>query len=120
MKIQKKFLSSPTIGENNHGSKTKKQCSKDRLKLLNKANKGKLCDIPEEWRTKELCLIAVKKHDFSLADVPESLKTKKLCSLAVKENVFSLTDVPESLKSKTLCRLAVRKNGRAWRMFQNH
>ena len=66
-----------------------------------------LKDVPEEFKTKELCELAVKKDGDALAYVPEELKTKELCKVAVKDNGLNLEFVPEELRTFEICNKAI-------------
>ena len=65
--------------------------------------------VPDYFRTKELCEVAVKDWAYALESVPEKYKTQELCELAV--NTYgcgqSLEFVPEELRTKELCEIAV-------------
>ena len=65
--------------------------------------------VPDYFRTKELCELAVKDWAYALESVPEELRTKELCELAITQEGCgqSLEFVPEELKTKELCELAV-------------
>ena len=41
--------------------------------------------VPEAFKTKDLCEIAVKSCGYALEFVPEELRTLDLCELAVKQ-----------------------------------
>ena len=68
--------------------------------------------IPMEYRTKELCEIAIiEKRDLNgseLKFVPEHLKTKELCEAAVSTSGWALEFVPYELQTQELCELAVK------------
>ena len=66
--------------------------------------------VPENLKTPELCLEAVKQDSDALKYVPENLKTPELCLEAVKRDGMMLEYVPEALKTAELCLEAV-KNG---------
>ena len=63
--------------------------------------------VPEEFKTKELCVIAIEKDGYSLEFVPEELKTKELCELATKICCLALKYVPEELRTKEMCKTAL-------------
>jgi len=86
-------------------------------------------DIPENLKTPEWCLMAVKKNGNNLKYVPENLKTEEMCLIAVKANSFNLKYVPENLKTeeaKWLCLAAlenldrVREEGYEEGQFAGH
>ena len=94
-----------------------------------------LLDVPDELRTEEICLEAVKQNGMvlqflhiklktvevcleavkssgrALEYVSESLKTAEVCLEAVKSRGLVLKDVPERLKTAEMCFHAVRKHG---------
>jgi hypothetical protein len=53
--------------------------------------------VPEQLKTYELCLEAVKNKGYALKDVPEQFKTYKLCLEAVKNNGNALEYLPKKL-----------------------
>ena len=65
--------------------------------------------VPDYFRTKELCELAVKDWAYALEVVPEELKTKELCEIAITQEGCgqTLEFVPSHLKSPELCELAV-------------
>ena len=65
-----------------------------------------LSHVPESLRDEKLCLAAVQQNGISLSHVPKALRTAELCRIAVEENGWALGDVPEELKTKELCHLA--------------
>ena len=48
-------------------------------------------------------LDAIKKHSWNLYWVPEEFKTKELCVIAIEKDGYSLEFVPEELKTKVDC-----------------
>jgi hypothetical protein len=98
---------------------------------------GDLWLIPEEFKTAELCLAAVKQNGMALFLVPAKLKTRELClaaasnmgaslmyippkvwdrdfCLAVLEiSAVALAFVPEEYLTEEICRLAVEWHGEA-------
>ncbi|GHV89248.1 hypothetical protein AGMMS50267_16080 [Spirochaetia bacterium] len=69
--------------------------------------------MPEELKTSELCLAAVKNDAYSLKFVPERLKTKKMCRMTVTRHGYFLKFVPEAFRTAKLCLIAVKKDVRA-------
>lgn len=76
-------------------------------------NKAVLHFVPEEFRTAELCLEAVKHSEWNLQYVPKELKTLELCSLAFERNVRVITCFPEELITSELCLKVVKREGKA-------
>ena len=87
--------------------------TKELCELAVKQNGQALQLVPEELRIKELCEIAAKQDGLSLYFVPEELKTKKIYELAVQNNGYALEYVPEELRTPELCAIAVQNNGEA-------
>ena len=66
--------------------------------------------VPESFRTAEVCLAAVQNKGYALEYVPEQLKTETICLEAVKNGDYFLGNfcrresllkcVPQSLKTK--------------------
>ena len=69
--------------------------------------------VPEEFKTQELCRLAIKNEGRALEYVPEEFKTYELCKIAVTKWGSALEFVPEELKTKELCELAVKHYGGA-------
>jgi hypothetical protein len=69
--------------------------------------------VPEELKTAELCLIAVKQESGVLQYVPEGLRTAELCLEAAKKAGKALQYVPEGLRPAELCLEAVKQSGDA-------
>jgi len=91
-------------------------CNEDKSLLLSVRcyqNNYALRDVPENLKTAELCLEAIKKNGYELCYVPESLKTAELCLEAIKKNGDTLCYVPENLKTEELCIEAVKQNSMA-------
>ena len=65
--------------------------------------------VPNCFRTKELCELAVKDWAYSLESVPEELRTKEFCTIAITQYGCGQTlgFVPNHLKSQELCEVAV-------------
>ena len=72
---------------------------------------GVLILVPEEFKTKEICEIAVEKHGDNLQYVPEHLKSPELCKLAISEYGWALEYVPDKYKTPELCEIAVSTSG---------
>jgi len=56
--------------------------------------------LPDELKTGELCLAAVKQNGKTLEYVPDALKTEELCLAAVQNDDCALAYVPEELRDK--------------------
>jgi Domain of unknown function (DUF4116) len=67
--------------------------------------------VPEEYKTYELCLLAVQQNGRALYYVPEEYKTPELCSSAIKQDGQALYNVPENKRTPDLYLLAVQQNG---------
>jgi hypothetical protein len=94
--------------------------------------RGYLSEIPVEFRTKEVCKLAVLKNGSSIKDVPAEFKkdfyldavmtgnglasipeedrTDRLCAIAVDKNADEFRYVPVDKRSYTLSMIAVDKN----------
>ena len=59
-----------------------------------------LAHVPEELKTPEVCLAAVKNAGRALAFVPDALKTPDFCLAAVRSNGCALEYVPDELIRK--------------------
>jgi hypothetical protein len=69
--------------------------------------------VPDEIKTPELCIAAVKQNGFALEFVPKDLMTTEVCLAAVYRYGCALEYVPESLKSAEMCLAAIRQNALA-------
>ena len=79
-------------------------------------------DLPDQYKTLEMCEKAVEKDLYQLYYVPDDavcrdlyyflfipdgFKTQEMCEKAVEDNPWGLEYVPEHLKTKQLCKKAV-------------
>lgn len=76
-----------------------------RRKVL--ANPFNIKEVPDEFKTPELCKIAVEEDGMALKYVPDKLKTPELCKIAVEDGGMTLEYVPDKLITFELCKLAV-------------
>jgi hypothetical protein len=88
------------------------------LKFLPKDEVRKLAEwnlaiVPEELRTPEICLAAVKQDGSALYYVPEKFKTPEIYRAAVNQNGLALKYVPEQFKTPEIYLAAVKQNGLA-------
>ena len=63
--------------------------------------------IPEKFKTKELCELAVSTSGWALEYAPEEFKTKELCETAVTQNPYALQYVPDEHRGIEMCELAL-------------
>jgi hypothetical protein len=66
--------------------------------------------VPEEFRTVELCLAAVKSCSVSLRYVPREKRTVEICLAAIEKSGWGLEFTPEEIKSPELCLAALTKS----------
>ena len=71
-----------------------------------------LSEIPEEYRSLELCLLALSYHPATtLKYIPEHLKTKEMCEIAFLANPKSnFKYIPDKFKTETMCVEAYKAN----------
>lgn len=71
-----------------------------------------LSEIPEEYRSLELCLLALSTHPATtLKYIPEHLKTKEMCEIAFLANPKSnFKYIPDKFKTETMCIQAYKAN----------
>jgi hypothetical protein len=74
-----------------------------------KDNGHALSVIRAEYKTDEMCKVAVQEDGRALKYVPKQLRTYELCLEAIKQNGFALEDVPIELKTPELCLIATQK-----------
>lgn len=67
--------------------------------------------IPDEFRTKELYLEAIKQNGKALKYVPDKYKSEEFCKIAIMQSGLALEFVPKNILSKELFVLAVEQNG---------
>ena len=72
------------------------------------ADPSRLEDVPEQFKTQEICNRAVNKKPYSLKYVPERFKTQEMCNRAVKADPSRLEDVPEQFKRLEMCLKALK------------
>jgi len=72
-----------------------------------------LYDVPDKFKTEELCKIVVALHGKTLSDFPDEIKSYEICSIAVQRDGKALAHVPEYLKTPELCLLAAYQNGKS-------
>jgi hypothetical protein len=79
-----------------------------------KEEAGSLPYVPENLKTAEICLVAVKKDGYAIQYVPPNLMTAEMCLERVKKDGKALEDVPEKLRTAQVCLAAVKQTG--WAM----
>ncbi len=64
-----------------------------------------LSEISKEYRSLELCLLALSTHpSTTLKYIPETLKTREMCEIAFSANPKSnFKYIPDKFKSETMC-----------------
>lgn len=74
---------------------------------------ARLSKIPEEYRSENVCTLAVQKEGSALKDVPEEHRSYWLCTEAVSTNGLALVHVPQEHRDYVLCSIAVESHGAA-------
>ena len=67
--------------------------------------------MPEEIKTAEICMEAVKSNGIALKYIPEEFRTTEIYKEAIKNNGTALEYVPEEIKTAEMCMEAVKSNG---------
>jgi hypothetical protein len=80
---------------------------------IDKLAKWKFDLIPDNLKTPERCLLAVKKDGDAIQYVPDELKTEDICKAAVQQNGYAIQHVPYDLITPEVCLAAVEQNGYA-------
>lgn len=63
-----------------------------------------LKDVPDDIKTAEICMAAVKADNYALEFVPDALKTAEMCKIAVVPNgAWTFQWVPDALKTPEMC-----------------
>ena len=57
--------------------------------------------IPDHFKTQDMCIEVVEKYSFLWADVPDHLKTQQICNEGVRTEPILLACVPDHLKHRT-------------------
>jgi hypothetical protein len=73
-----------------------------------------------EYKTPELCLIAVQQYSRAFSDVPEEYRTPKLCLIAVQQCGQALMHVPEKYKTPEFLLTAVLYNRNVLSFIDNN
>jgi hypothetical protein len=69
--------------------------------------------VPDNLKTTEMCMIAIKQYGGALEEmVPDRLKTPEFYLEAVKNNAWTLLDVPDEYKTPEMCLAAVKQDVR--------
>ena len=64
-------------------------------------------DVPDRFKTQEMCIDAVDRNVLMFEYVPNHLKTQEMCMDAVTRNELMFEDVPDHLKTREMCDYAV-------------
>jgi hypothetical protein len=71
-----------------------------------------LGDVPEKYRTRDFCTIAVTKDGNNISSVPEDIENYySLCEIAVSQKGYALLLINKKYWDYNLCEKAVSKNG---------
>ena len=65
--------------------------------------------VPDEFKTREMCSRAVDQYPWCLPFVSDHLKTEEMCLKAVDQFVLCFQDIPDQFKSQEMCLKAVKK-----------
>lgn len=65
--------------------------------------------IPDDQKTAEMSLIAVKKGEVSLDTVPMQFRTEEICSEAIANSGCNLQYVPQEQKTEEICITTIRR-----------
>lgn len=57
-------------------------------------------NIPDQFKSKQLCEVAVKHNGSYLQHIPENLKTKELCELAIKNSPYAIPHILDDMKGE--------------------
>lgn len=93
-------------------SKWYQECYQDYLSEV-KSYGGSIQFIPNEYKTPELCNIAIINYGSSLNFIPKKLITKELCEVAVSNYGYALQYVPNKFKTPEICKISLTKWGSA-------
>ena len=76
--------------------------------------------VPDDWKTPDMCRRAVLADAFMIRDVPPALVTYDLCKLVVKGMKTSalFNDIPDQFKTEELCFIALENKSGSAGFFQ--
>ena len=66
-----------------------------------------LYKVPEEFKTYEMCMVAIDSDSGAIDSVPLEHKTKELCETVLRYDGFQLINVPEALRTFEMCEIAL-------------
>ncbi|WNG47196.1 hypothetical protein F0U60_26010 [Archangium minus] len=69
--------------------------------------------IPEDFRSREVCLANVARDPYGLASVPEGLRDREMCLAGVRGYGEQLRFVADPLRDEEMCRVAIASEGDA-------
>jgi hypothetical protein len=93
---------------NEDGYKEGQEITSEEIALAAVKNYVSLNDIPEAYRTENVCLTAIRNNSYEhIVFVPEKYKTERVCYSAVRNTGTALEYVPEKHKTYELCLFAV-------------
>lgn len=76
--------------------------------------------FPTEYKTYDVCIEAVEKNGLNLEFVPEDIITEKLCFVAVTNEGSAISYIPEKYLTEELCEIAVTNDGSAFSHVPQH
>lgn len=77
---------------------------------LNAVRRGvRLCHIPEEFRTADMCEESIAVNGTNICHVPGTMITAKMCSDAAKNGAY-LSNIPYEYRTKEICLEAIKRN----------
>lgn len=78
-----------------------------------------LSEIPEEYRTLDLCLLALSTHpSTALKYIPDKLKTQEMCQIAFLANPKSnFKYIPDKFKTEDMCIEAFNANPKNYKFI---
>lgn len=74
-------------------------------------------NLPDNYKTAEVCECAVNSDRLSLRSVPHSMKTKKMCMDAFNKNPWAIIDFPYEFITQELCDKAILARDKHFQMW---
>ena len=70
------------------------------------AQAGYLGNIPREYRSRDICLTAVRVQGKELASVPAALKDREMCETALRSNAVAWESIPKEFADSAMAEIA--------------
>ena len=79
------------------------QARRHQISMSSESIPRRIREIPEHFKTQEICNDTVAKFLYALRYFPHHLKTQEMCNQAARNNPAVFLIVPERFKTQELC-----------------